>query len=197
MIIGVTGNSGSGKTTVSNILAKIADAEVIDADKIVKEEQQKGKSYYYKIIENLGKELLLENLEINREKLASIIYSNKHKRDIMNTITNEYIVPIITEKAINSIKENVILDVPLLFESNLNKICDITIAIITENEIKLKRLSTREKTNEANITKRLSIQPENEYYFKRANYIIENNNDDLEKKVKEVWGKICLKHGKS
>ena len=107
MIIGITGNSGAGKTTVSILLAEKLNAKLIDADMIVKEEQKIGKQYYKKIVEAFGGEILLKNHEINRKKLANIIYNNLEKRNVINNITMEYIVPIIIEQAKSTEEENV------------------------------------------------------------------------------------------
>ena len=197
MIIGITGNSGAGKTTVANILAKKIDAEIIDADKIVKEEQKKGKPYYMEIVKNMGEEILLENLDICRKKLATILYKNEEKRNKINEITNKYIVPIIIEKAKKSTKQNIILDVPLLFESGLDKYCDKTISVLAEEKIKIERIHLREKIERDTIIQRLNIQAKNEYYIKKSDYIIENNNKDLEGKVEGVWKNICTNHGKN
>lgn len=195
MIIGITGNSGTGKSTVASILADLIDAEIIDADKIVREEQKEGKTYYNKIVEAFGTNILQKNKEIDRKNIASIIYENDKKRAKINDITNQYIVPIIIEKAKKTKKPNVILDVPLLFESNLNEICDISIGIISDNKTKIERLKLRDKDN--NISKRLNIQPKDEFYLKNADYIIENNDENLQKKIEEVWNNICIKHGKN
>ena len=197
MIIGITGSSGSGKTTVAKIIAEKINGEIIDADKIVKEEQKIGKPYYGEIVCLFGKNILCENCEINRKALAETIFSYDSKREAINKTTKKYIVPKIVE-AVNSIKDkNIILDVPLLFESSLDTLCDANIAIIANTETKLKRLTLREKNNESLIKKRLSVQPKDEFYKTKTEYIIENNNENLEEKVEEVLRKICLKLGKN
>lgn len=196
MIIGITGNSGTGKSTAALILSQLIKAEIIDADKIVREEQIKGKTYYREIVRCFGNAILKGNKEIDREKLANIIYQDREKREKINKITKQYIVPIIIKKAKNTDKENVILDVPLLFESNLNEICDASIGIIAEEKLKTERLKLRD--GDKNITKRLNIQPKNEFYIKNADYIIENNdNNNLQKNMEKVWKQICVKLGKN
>lgn len=195
MVIGITGNSGAGKTTAAEVLASIIDAKIIDADKIVRQEQKIGKKYYKKIIENFGEAILQNNKEIDRKKLANIIFESKQKMEQMNEITTACIVPIIIKKtkALNDV--NVILDVPLLFESNLNEVCDITIGIIADEETKIKRLKKRDKG--IDVSKRLKAQPESGFYIKKADYIIENNGNDLQKNMEIIWKKICTEHGKS
>lgn len=197
MIIGITGNSGAGKTTASVILANEINAKIINADEIVKKSQKKGMPYYNEIIKKMGQDILQKDLEIDRKKLAQKIYDDKEKRDILNKITEKYIVEEI-KKQIQEVKQkDIILDIPLLFESGLDKICDETISILADEKIKIQRISIRENIDENVAKKRLEIQPEEYYYKSKSNYIIENNGDDLSKNIKKVWEKICLKHGTS
>ena len=99
---------------------------------------------------------------------------------------------IVYEKVLNK-NNNVILDVPLLFESKLNKICNFTVAVIAKEEIKINRITNRDNTNENIAKARLNIQPNDEFYKKRASFIIENN-ENLEKIDLE---EICTKIGKN
>ena len=96
-IIGITGNSGSGKTTFSNILAKKMNAIIIDADKVAKQSSRKGETYYNEIVKIFGEEII-ENDEINRKRLAKIIYNNKEQRNKLNKLTNQYVVEQIKEQ---------------------------------------------------------------------------------------------------
>lgn len=183
-IIGVTGNSGTGKSEFSKILAKKIQAERINADKIAKECATKGHEYYDEIVKHFGKEILLED-EIDRKKLAEIVYENDDERDELNQLTNNYIVREI-KKEINKIKtKNIIMDVPLLFESKLNEECDATISLLAKKEIKLERIIQRDKTRREALEKRLKIQNEDDYYIKQSNYIVINNSADLEKEADE------------
>ena len=81
MIIGITGNSGSGKSTIANILKKEIEREkevlLIDADKIAKDLLASKNEYYNKIVLKFGKEILLSDGNIDRQKLAKIVFNNK------------------------------------------------------------------------------------------------------------------------
>lgn len=197
MIIGITGNSGAGKTTVSKILAKKINAKIINADEIVKEFQQPGMLYYNEIVSTFGQDILQKDLKINRKKLAEIIYKNKEEREKINKITEKYITQEIIERIKKTKAQNIILDVPLLFESRLNKICDETISVVAKNRTKIKRICKREKIEKEIAKKRLNIQPKNKYYKNHSSNIIKNNNSKIEEKIEKVWRKICLKHGKN
>lgn len=82
MIIGITGNSGSRKTLFSQELCTKTNAKLIDADQIVKELSKCEEPYYKEVVKQFGQEILLENKEINRPKLAQIILAIIKKRRI-------------------------------------------------------------------------------------------------------------------
>lgn len=184
IVVGITGNSGTGKSTFSKVLAQKMNAIIIDADKIAKQSAKKGEIYYNKIVEFFGEDIL-ENEEINRKKLATIIYNNEKQRDYLNLLTKEYIVEKIKKEIEKNKNENIIMDVPLLFESGLNDLCQVTISILSEEETKIKRMIRRDKINEETAKQRLKIQANDEYYIKKSNYIIVNNEADLEKEAEE------------
>ena len=190
MIIGITGNSGSGKSEVAKIVAKKIGAKIIDADKVVKELSEPGQKYYEKVVELFSKDILNNN-RLNRAKIAEIIYNDEEKREKLNKITYQYVVDEIEKRTLK--EEKAIIDAPLLFESNLDKICDYTIAVLADEDIKIRRICKRDKID-INIAKaRLKIQQKNEYYIKRANKVIQNNGDLNEINMED----ICTEIGKN
>lgn len=184
IVIGITGNSGTGKSTFSKVLAQRMNAIIIDADKIAKQSAKKGEIYYNKIVEFFGEDILA-NEEIDRKKLATIIYNNEKQRAYLNTLTNQYVVEKIKQEIEKHKNANIIMDVPLLFESGLNNLCQVTISLLAEEETKIKRMMQRDKINEEIAIQRLKIQAKDEYYIKKSNYIIENNKANLEKEAEE------------
>ena len=190
MIIGITGNSGSGKSEVAKILAKKIGAKIIDADEVVKELSEPGQKYYEKIVELFG-ENILNNNKLNRPKIAEIIYNDKTKREALNKITYIYIVDEIKKRAQK--EKELIIDAPLLFESKLDKICDYTIAVLADEEVKTKRICKRDNIDVKIAKSRLKIQQDDEFYIKRANKIIQNNGEMNDINLEE----ICTKIGKN
>ena len=176
-IIGITGSSGAGKSTVSDILKQKYSAHIIDADKIAKELSKKGSTYLKEICNCFGEEILDKTGELNRGKLANIIYNDNKKRNELNNITFTYIVAEIKGR-INKLKDEelIVIDAPLLFESNLNQICHIVIGIISKEEDKIIRICKRDNIDKDLAKKRLSIQIDDEYIKEKADYIIHNNN---------------------
>ena len=197
MIIGVTGTSGAGKSKISELLKNKLEAVVVDADKIAKEMSQKQKAYYDAIVSFFGIDILRADEEINRKKLAQMVYEDSAKMQKLNELTNAYVVKEIEEKALMLEKERtVILDVPRLVESGLDNICDFTIAVLADEAVKLERICARDNVDAELAKKRLTIQPKDAFYLENVDYIIKNNGEDLEEQINE-WRKICIKHGKN
>ena len=186
MIIGITGNSGSGKTSISKLLKEKLGADNINADEVVKEMSMPEAIYYKEVIKAFGKDILLGNGEINKPKLADIIFESSEKRDVLNILTFKYIAQEIKTRADLSKSEIVIIDAPLLIESKLNEICDIVISVVADEDIKLKRICARDSIDENTALNRIKAQPKNEFYIKNSNLVVINNNSNLEKQVEGI-----------
>ena len=185
-IIGITGSSGSGKSTATKILSQELKAKVINADEIVKQMQEEGTKYYEKIVELFGKEILQKEGTLNRKKLAEMIFQDKSKREKLDKLTYKYVVEEI-KKQVNIAKEEyIIIDAPLLIESKLNKICNIVIAIISDRQEQIKRICKRDNIEENKARLRLEAQKDNEFYKINADYIVENNGG----KIDAIVGRI-------
>lgn len=185
-IIGITGSSGSGKSTVANILSKQLKAALINADDIAKQMQKTGSEYFNNIVNLFGTEIIKENGSLNRKKIAEIIFQDKNQRDKLDNLTYKYVVKEIENQIKISKAQTIIIDAPLLIESKLNKICNIIIAVISRQEEQIKRICARDNIEENVAKLRIKAQKNNEFYQKNADYIIENNGGNYN----EFVGKI-------
>ena len=178
-IIGITGASGAGKTTVCEIIEKKYNAKKIDADKIAKELSKPGTKYYNEIVEYFGKDIVRTDREIDRKKLANIIFNDDLKRKDLNKITEKHVVKRINEEIEEYSKtENlIILDVPLLFESGLNKLCNKTIGVIANENLKIQRICKRDGIDEKLARQRINALKNNEFLIKNCTHIIKNEGD--------------------
>ena len=195
-VIGITGNTGSGKSTISKIIEKNYNGIIIDADRIARE-MSENQSEYLKEIENqFGKEIIeysrqdkKQEKKLNRKKLADIVFCDKKAKARLDKITFKYVVKEI-EKRLEDVKnENkysyIVLDVPLLFESKLNEECDYTIGVIAKKEEKIDRICKRDNISRQKALERLSSKPENEFYIKNCNFIIENLGNQTSEQLNE------------
>lgn len=192
-IIGITGSSGSGKTTVSNAFGEKYLAEIINADKVVKEMSIPGTEYMKKIEENFGKEVFLSDGNLNRKLLAEKIYHNSNDLETLNKLTFKYVVNEIKRRVL-SVKNNIdfiVIDAPLLIESGLDKLCDYIIAVIADENVKIKRICARDDLSLDTAKKRLQIQKEDSFYVEKASFVISNNEENgLEEKIEDIVKQI-------
>lgn len=193
-IIGITGNSGSGKSTVSKMISENYEAKIIDADKIAKEMTMNNGEYLQAIKQTFGEDVIKDNT-LDRKKLADIVFSNKTEKEKLDSLTFEYVVRRIKEEIkkaqIKSDIKYIVLDVPLLFESKLNEVCNYTIGVTAPKIEKIKRICKRDKLSEEKALQRLNSQPDDEFFIQQCDFIIENiNNKKTEEKVNEIMLKL-------
>lgn len=167
MIIGLTGGIGTGKSAASKEL-KAHGYEIIDADEIYAELTKPGMPLVKELADAFG-DVLTEDGELDRVKLSNIALGNP----LLNTITHKAISAEI-EKRLEEYKgKNVVLDLPLLFESGYDKRCDEVWSIISTEEDRIKRILER-GTNVEEIKRRMKLQVSDEERIKKSDVVIEN-----------------------
>lgn len=189
-IIGITGSSGAGKSTICEILERDYNVKIINADKIAKKLSKKGTNYINEIVKTFGEDILDEQGELKRKKLAEIIYKDSMKRKELNKCTFKYIRKEIEREIELQAKytSSIIIDAPLLFECELDSLCDIVIGIISRRDLQIERIIARDNIDYEQAEKRLNAQENNQFYIDRCDFIIENNNDiqHIENYVKKI-----------
>ncbi|AKP48076.1 dephospho-CoA kinase [Bacillus smithii] len=193
-IIGLTGGIASGKSTVSSLL-KEKGFTVIDADVAARIVVQPGEEAYKKIVETFGKDILLENGEINRPKLGDLVFRDEQKRLQLNAIVHPAVrkqMLLEKEQAIRNGKQTIFLDIPLLFESGLTWMVDKTIVVYVDENIQLQRLMKRNGLDKEAAEIRISAQMSLEEKASKADAVINNNGTITETKkqlehIIEIW----------
>lgn len=193
-IIGITGNSGSGKSTISKLISKNYEAKIIDADKIAKKITKNNGEYLQAIRQAFGNDVIKNN-ELDRKKLADIVFLNRAEKEKLDGLTFEYVVEEIKKELEANqnldYHQYIILDVPLLFESKLDKLCDYTIGVIAPKTEKIKRICKRDKLSKEKALQRLNSQPNDEFFTKNCNTVINNENkEETIKMVNEIMLKL-------
>lgn len=189
-IIGLTGGIATGKSTVSEIL-KNNGYTVIDADIIAREVVRIGKPSYEKIKESFGNGVLLENKEINRKKLGSIVFNDIYKLSLLNELTHPYIY----EEILNQINKNkeknrqiIFIDIPLLFEEE-DKIkksgieFDQIWLVASDEDIQVQRLMKRDKISKEEAIKKINLQMNLKEKIDKSDLVIYNNSSKKELEV--------------
>jgi dephospho-CoA kinase len=177
LIIGLTGGIASGKSTVSKMLEELGLA-VVDADKIAHQVVEVGKPAYKEIIRAFGERILQPDLSINRQELGAIIFNDKQKREMLNSIVHPEVRREMLRQADRYLKEGaraVILDIPLLFESNLTHMVQKTILVYVDEDIQLERLIARNGYTEDEARARISSQLPLAQKKLLADVVLDNN----------------------
>ena len=188
--IGLTGGIATGKSSVSNIL-KQKGAIIIDADKIVHKLMEPEQKLWYDIINAFGKNILLENNQINRKKLGEIIFNDQNKREKLNQITHPRVIAEIKKKMDKLAADNniIVAEVPLLFEVGMEDLFTEVWVVTTDKEIQIKRLKQRDGLDAEAAQKRIEAQMPLAKKEKLADRIINNNGTkkELLAQINLIW----------
>ncbi|MBS6062881.1 dephospho-CoA kinase [Criibacterium bergeronii] len=182
-LIGLTGTIASGKTTVSEYLIQ-KGYKIIDADKISHKVTNIGNRGYKAILKLFPQVIDAEN-NIDRKKLSGIVFSDKNQLQLLN----EALHPIILDEIDNKIKESqsyhiVFLDAPLLFETGLDKKCDLVLLIAVDEQIQIQRLTKRDGIDIFTARKIIASQMGIEKRIEKSDVVIYNNEDLVQLKLK-------------
>ena len=189
VVIGLTGGIGTGKSTVSQIL-KEKNFPVIDVD-LISHEVIKFPKVVEKIVENFGKEVLeynnTGNWIVSREKLGRVIFGNREKRLILNSVMHPEILRIMREKILECKKENKIIfvEIQLLFEVQWEKEFDYILLVAAKRDMQVKRILGRDKRSEKEAWDIINSQMSLDEKRGKSDFVIENdgNIDDLNREV--------------
>ena len=178
LIAGLTGGIASGKSTVSKFLAD-AGARIIDADKIAREVVRKGTPAYGEIVATFGEKILQPDGEIDRERLGDIIFNSPEEKEALNAIVHPRVfkrsaelIAAIGEQTPDAV---VVLDIPLLIESGMERDLAEVIVVYVPEAVQLERLMKRDGIEEKAAMAKIRSQMPLEEKRKHASILIDNS----------------------
>jgi dephospho-CoA kinase len=199
LVVGLTGGIASGKSLVAQKFVELG-ATLIDADEVAREVLRPGQDAFEDVVRVFGKDILTSSGEVDRKKLGAIIFSDNEERAELNRLTH----PRIRERMMARVEELrqgaktklVVLDIPLLIESELEDTVDCVVVVYADVAHQLSRLMDRDNITEAAAKARLKAQIPLKEKLKAADYIIDNNAtiDETLKETKKVLAKIKAAH---
>ena len=191
MIIGLTGQTGAGKSTVCAFLSKMPFC-IIDCDKVAREVTEKGSELVFKLADAFGSDIVSNDGTLNRRLLAERAFETPQKTELLNSITHPAILSAIKAKIAASGSENIILDAPTLFESGADKLCDRIIAVLCDENKRKDRIISRDNLSLEQARLRLSRAKSNEFFTERADCVIYNDGTlkELEENVLDALNQI-------
>jgi dephospho-CoA kinase len=189
ILVGLTGGIGSGKSTVSSMLAA-RGAEIIDADALTREVQQPGSPVVTAIAERFGKEVVDESGALRRAELAEIVFSQPEALRDLNAIVHPAVGVEIKRRvdALAASDKIVVLDIPLLTENPRGDLQG-KIVVDVPVDLQVERLMRYRAFTEADARARIARQSTREDRLKDADFVIENSGeiDDLEPQIDQLW----------
>lgn len=177
--IGLTGPTGAGKSTVAAYLAD-KGFPTISADLAAREVTQVGSPTLTVLAETFGADILRPDGSLDRKALAARAFADKEATAKLNAVTHPAITRLIDEKAAKLAQSGikaVVIDAPLLFEAQVDKTCDHTVAVVATADNRLARIVKRDSLSETAAKQRMNAQPNAEFYTDRAEVVLFNNGD--------------------
>ena len=193
-VIGLTGQTGGGKSTVRKLL-KAKGAAVIDADSVAHEVADNSLSCLTDIVEHFSCMVLDEKGKLNRRALGRIVFSDRKKLALLNKIMFPYIVSAIKGQVTayeQAGAQIIVIDGATLIESGCAKMCSVLVSVTADEETRLTRIIHRDGISKRDAVRRVSAQNPEEFYIKASDYVIKNNGTpgDLERAAEKVLDEI-------
>lgn len=177
IVVGLTGQTGAGKSTVSKIFVEHGFM-LIDADKISHEVMEAGTPCLNEVFDYFGDSVRNPDNSLNRKALAKIVFTDKRKLESLNSICYPFITEAIFQK-INQFAEQqchfILLDAPTLFESRASDFCDMIISVVANPELRRSRIMARDNMTEEAASERMNAQLDEEFFIQHSDYVIHNN----------------------
>lgn len=193
--IGLTGGIGSGKSTVSNILATLG-AHIIDADIVGHEIYLPGKAAWKQVTEAFGQEIVAEDQTIDRKKLGAIVFSSPDVLARLNAIVHpimfEEIRQRIQAKRAEGFTAPIVVEAAILIEANWLPLADTVWVVETDKDAAISRVAEQRGMSAADAEARIANQLSNAERRKHAQVVIHNNGSlqALEQQIQQAWDQL-------
>lgn len=182
-IIGVTGGIGSGKSTVTRILADMG-AAVIDADVIARDIVRKGQKAFKELVSFFGDEVVAPDGELDRKALGAIVFNHKDKLESLNDITHKYVVERIGERLLELKRDKavsiIVVDVPIPVRHGFIDVVDEVWTVVSDREKRIVRVMKRSGLTYDQVLERINSQKSDEEYMEIAHKVIVNDGSEEE-----------------
>lgn len=175
MVVGITGSIACGKTFVTDYL-KSKGFDLVDADILAHKVLNKGEKGYFKVIEHFKETILDSDKNIDRKKLAKIIFNDSKEKKVLENIIHPEVIEKINE-FMSQVDKNQIafVSIPLLFEIHFERYLDKTIVIYSKKDTQIERLMKRDNIDLEYAIKKINAQLSQEEKMKQADYVIDNS----------------------
>lgn len=174
MVIGITGGSGCGTSTVGKILEE-AGWGFIDCDAVYHGLLASDAELKNALTERFGEEILTPEGSVDRRALGAIVFSSEEALSDLNAITHGRITEKVIELISDCEKVDIAIEAVELLESGMKTLCTAVIGVLSQREVRIARIMIRDAISRADAQKRIDAQRPDEYYISRCDRCIENN----------------------
>lgn len=193
MILGVTGNIASGKSSVCNDLAR-RGALVVDADELAREVVAPGSPVLGQLVAAFGKKILRDDGNLDREQLGNLIFSDPAARERLNAITHPAIAAL-SVKRLQNLRNKaslVVYEAPLLYEVGADRRVDKVLMVKITPEVQLARLMARDGLDQGEAQQRIASQMPQQEKIDRADFVIDNSaaREKTRAQIDKLWPQL-------
>ena len=178
-VYGITGGAGTGKSEVIKMLQQNFGGCVIMSDEVARELMQKGNISYQLIVEYFGRDILMDDGDIDRKKLADHVFNNKEALEKLNSMTHPYVKDeirkLIAEAEASGECRFVALESAILLECGYEDICDEFWYVYTKPEIRRQRMKETRNYSDEKVDSVMRNQQPDEVFFEQCSFVIKNN----------------------
>ena len=181
-IIGLTGQTGAGKSTVRDILQS-KGAAVIDADRVAHDITDNNIDCIYDIVNRFSCLVLDEKGKINRKALGKRVFSDPKELAALNKIIFPYILDAIEHEVLGYIakgSEDIVIDGATIIESGCGKMCDVLVSVVAEEETRITRIIKRDGISKSDAERRVFAQKPEDFYTENSDFVINNDSTPAE-----------------
>ena len=190
MILGVTGNIASGKSSVCRELAR-RGALVVDADQLAREVVEPGSPVLEQLVRGFGEDILKPDGSLDREYLGELVFSDPVARQRLNAIIHPAIAALSTQRLqqLCDTAPLVIYEAPLLYEVGAEARVDKVMLVTIDPEVQLARLMERDGLDEKSARQRIAAQMPQEQKAARADYLVDNSasREETSAQIERLW----------
>jgi len=194
LLVGLTGNIGSGKSTVAQMLSE-RGATIIDADVLARRAVEMGTPAFDKIVRRWGNDILAPDGHLDRAALRRVVFADHDQLEELNQIVHPEVERLrmrLVEQARKRGDRVVMCDIPLLFERHMTDRFDRIILVDSHRAIRLERLVKERGLRETEAMDMIAAQMPAELKRARADFVIDNDGTltQLERRVQDVWSAL-------
>ncbi len=172
-LIGLTGQSGAGKSTAAELFEENG-MTVINADALVAEIYESSPACLKSVAASFGGDIINPDGTLNRKLLARRAFESKENTALLGAIVHPFVIAE-TLKILKTLSGTVVFDAPQLFESNMDAVCDVIVSVTADEGVRAGRIIERDGLTREQARERISAQHSEEFFRSHSDYILENN----------------------